>query len=74
MICTSPLTGAGCDKPSRRSIRANFIHKDNIECTYKRARGAYRVVLRGLHCSKDTELIKLELSELGHEVRQAKIF
>ncbi|GBP98590.1 Nucleic-acid-binding protein from transposon X-element [Eumeta japonica] len=54
-----------------KSIRANFIEKDVSHYTYKlKSERAYRVVLRGLHSLEDTESIKQELYELGHDVRQ----
>ncbi|GBP78227.1 Nucleic-acid-binding protein from transposon X-element [Eumeta japonica] len=58
------------DIDTYKSIRANFIEKDVSHYTYKlKSERAYRV-LRGLHSSEDTESIKQELYELGHDVRQ----
>ncbi|GBP60527.1 RNA-directed DNA polymerase from mobile element jockey [Eumeta japonica] len=53
------------DIDTYKSIRANFIEKDVSHYTYKlKSERAYRVVLRGLHSSEDTESIKQELYEL----------
>ncbi|CAB3252036.1 unnamed protein product [Arctia plantaginis] len=58
------------DVDTYKNIRANFIENNVSHYTYKlKSERAYRVVLRGLHSSEDTELIKKELFELGHEVR-----
>ena len=59
------------DVDTYKHIRANFITNDVSHYTYKlKSERAYRVVLRGLHSSEDTEQIKQQLFELGHEVRQ----
>ncbi|CAG9795104.1 unnamed protein product [Diatraea saccharalis] len=58
------------DIDTYKNIRAIFIEKDVSHYTYKlKSERAYRVVLRGLHSSEDTETIKKELHELGHEIR-----
>lgn len=52
-------------------IREQFIANNISHYTYKlKSERAYRVVLRGLHATEDTSLIKAELKEQGHEVRQ----
>lgn len=59
------------DVDTYKHIRANFITNDVSHYTYKlKSERAYRVVLRGLHSSEDTDQIKQELFELGHDVRQ----
>ncbi|CAH1642574.1 unnamed protein product [Spodoptera littoralis] len=58
------------DVDSYKTIRDNFIENNVSHYTYKlKSERAYRVVLRGLHSSEDTDCIKKELFELGHEVR-----
>lgn len=53
-----------------KKIRDNFITNNISHYTYKlKSERAYRVVLRGLHSTEDTEVIKSELRDLGHEVR-----
>lgn len=52
-------------------IREQFIKNNVSHYIYKlKSERAYRVVLRGLHSTEDTSLIKQELKEQGHEVRQ----
>lgn len=59
------------DVETYKVIRENFVKNNISHYTYQlKSERAYRVVLRGLHSSEDTEVIKNELSELGHDIRQ----
>lgn len=59
------------DITTYKAIRNNFITNDISHYTYQlKCERAYRVVLRGLHSTEDISLIKKELNEKGHEVRQ----
>lgn len=59
------------DIDTYKKIREEFINRDVKHYTYKlKCERAYRVILRGLHASENTETIKEELEELGHKVRQ----
>lgn len=54
-----------------KTIREQFMTNNVAHYTYQlKCERAYRVVLRGLHSTEDTSLIKQELKEQGHEVRQ----
>lgn len=53
-----------------KAIRANFIANNISHYTYQlKSERAYRVVLRGLHSTEDTSLLKEELKEQGHDIR-----
>lgn len=59
------------DIQTYKSIRENFISSNISHYTYQlKSERAYRVILRGLHCSEDTKEIAQELTEMGHDVRQ----
>lgn len=54
-----------------KTIREKFITDNISHYTYMlKSERPYRVVLRGLHSSEDTNVIKDELKAQGHEVRQ----
>lgn len=59
------------DIETYKIIRDYLIEKEIHHYTYKlKSERAYRVVIRGLHASEDISLIKAELQDNGHEVRQ----
>ncbi|CAH2239421.1 jg7295, partial [Pararge aegeria aegeria] len=54
-----------------KKMREAFTANDISHYTYKlKSERAYRVLLRGLHSSENTETISNELRERGHEPRQ----
>lgn len=58
------------DIQTYKTIREKFVLNNIAHYTYQlKCERAYRVVLRGLHSSENTSLIKEELKEQGHEVR-----
>lgn len=59
------------DIETYKAIRDNLIENNINHYTYKlKSERAYRVVIRGLHASEDTAIIKEELQTEGHEIRQ----
>lgn len=59
------------DIETYKAIRDNLIENHINHYTYKlKSERAYRVVIRGLHASENTVMVKEELQANGHEVRQ----
>lgn len=59
------------DIDSYKTIRDNLILNNINHYTYKlKSERAYRVVIRGLHATESTDIIKEELQAKGHLVRQ----
>lgn len=59
------------DIETYKVVRDTLIENEINHYTYKlKSERAYRVVIRGLHASEDTSVIKSELQAKGHEVRQ----
>ncbi|GBP50340.1 Nucleic-acid-binding protein from transposon X-element [Eumeta japonica] len=56
------------DIETYKAIRDNLIDNSINHYTYKlKSERAYRVVIRGLHATEDTTMIKAELNSKGHE-------